>query len=84
MAAVSRFGQSTSMNFANGPLVDTDDLRIFSGNSHPALAKNVCDYLGMPVSQAEVFKFANDNSFVKILENVRQRDVFIIQPTGAP
>ena len=83
-AAVSRFGQSTSMNFANGPLVDTDDLRIFSGNSHPALAKDVCDYLGMPVSQAEVFKFANDNSFVKILENVRQRDVFIIQPTGAP
>ena len=84
MAAVSRFRQSTSMNFANGPLVDTDDLRIFSGNSHPALAKDVCDYLGMPVSQAEVFKFANDNSFVKILENVRQRDVFIIQPTGAP
>ena len=83
-AAATRFGQPTSMNFTNSPLVDTDDLRIFSGNSHPGLAKNVCDYLGMPVGQAEVFKFANDNSFVRIMENIRQRDVFIIQPTGAP
>ena len=84
MAAVTRFGQPASMNYTKGPLVASDDLRIFSGNSHPALAKSVCDYLGMPVSQAEVFKFANDNSFARILENVRQRDVFIIQPTGAP
>ena len=84
MAAVTRFGQPTSMNYTKGPLVASDDLRIFSGNSHPALAKAVCDYLGMPVSQAEVFKFANDNSFARILENIRQRDVFIIQPTGAP
>lgn len=59
-------------------------LRIFTGNAHPALAQAVCDYLEIPMGRAEVFKFANDNTFVRILENVRQRDVFIVQPTGAP
>ena len=61
-----------------------DELKIFTGNGHPALAKSVCDYLEMPLGQAEVFKFANDNSFVRIKENIRQRDVFIIQPTCFP
>ncbi len=70
------------MTLNKGPV--SDDLKIFSGNAHPALAASVCDYLGLPVGQAEVFKFANDNSFVRILENIRQRDVFIVQPTGAP
>ena len=65
------------------PVLD-DDLRIFTGNAHPGLAQAVCDYLELPMGQAEVFKFANDNTFVRILENVRQRDVFILQPTGAP
>jgi ribose-phosphate pyrophosphokinase len=40
--------------------------------------------LNIPLGQAEVFKFANDNTFVRILENIRQRDVFIVQPTCAP
>jgi len=61
-----------------------DELNIFTGNGHPALAQSVCDYLEMPLGQAEVFKFANDNSFVRIKENIRQRDVFIIQPTCFP
>ncbi|MFQ6026679.1 MAG: ribose-phosphate diphosphokinase [Dehalococcoidia bacterium] len=65
-----------------GPVID--DLKIFSGNGNPVLATSVCDYLNMPLGQAEVFKFANDNSFVRILENVRQRDVFIVQPTCYP
>ena len=71
------------MTLNKGPVLD-HDLRIFSGNAHPALAHAVCDYLAIPMAQSEVFKFANDNTFVRILENVRQRDVFIIQPTGAP
>ena len=61
-----------------------DELKIFTGNSHPALANSVCEYLDIPLGQAEVFKFANDNTFVRIQENVRQRDVFIIQPTSFP
>ena len=61
-----------------------DELKVFAGNAHPGLAKSVCEYLGIPVGQSEAFKFANDNTFVRILENIRQRDVFIIQPTCAP
>ena len=65
-----------------GPV--TDELRVFSGNAHPGLAGLVCQYLDIPVGQAEAFKFANDNTFVRILENVRQRDVFIVQPICYP
>jgi ribose-phosphate pyrophosphokinase len=61
-----------------------DEMKVFTGNAHPGLAKSVCEYLDIPVGKAEVFKFANDNTFVRILENIRQRDVFIIQPTCAP
>ena len=61
-----------------------DELKVFTGNGHPELAQSVCEYLDIPLGQAEVFKFANDNTFVQIRENIRQRDVFIIQPTCYP
>jgi ribose-phosphate pyrophosphokinase len=57
------------------------DLSIFSGNAHPELARAVCRYLGVPLGKAEVVKFSNENIFPKINENVREHDVFIIQPT---
>jgi ribose-phosphate pyrophosphokinase len=44
----------------------------------------VCDYLDIPVGEAEVFEFSNENIFVRILENVRERDVFIVQPICSP
>ena len=61
-----------------------DELKVFTGNAHRGLAEEVCKYLDIPLGEAEVFKFSNDNTFVRIKENVRQRDVFIIQPTCAP
>ena len=61
-----------------------DELKVFSGTAHPALARAVCDYLGIPLGEAEVFEFSNENIFVRILENVRQRDVFVIQPICSP
>jgi ribose-phosphate pyrophosphokinase len=61
-----------------------DELKVFSGTAHPELTRAVCQYLEIPVGKSEAFKFANDNTFVRILENIRQRDVFIIQPTCAP
>jgi ribose-phosphate pyrophosphokinase len=61
-----------------------DELKVFTGSAHPALAKSVCDYLGIPLGEAEVFEFSNENIFVRILENVRQRDVFVIQPICSP
>ena len=57
---------------------------IFAGNSHPELVQQICDYLQQDVGQIEVFKFTNDNTFVKILENVRQKDVFIVQSDVEP
>ncbi len=60
------------------------DLVVLSGNAHPELTRRICDYLNVPVGQVDVFKFANDNTFVRILQNVRHRDVFIVQPTAEP
>lgn len=61
-----------------------DELKVFTGNSHPGLAQEVVAYLGMPLGKSEVFEFSNENTFVRILENVRERDVFIIQPICSP
>jgi len=61
-----------------------DELKVFSGTAHPALAGSVCDYLGIPLGEVEVFEFSNENIFVRILENVRERDVFIVQPICSP
>ncbi|MDO8637026.1 MAG: ribose-phosphate pyrophosphokinase-like domain-containing protein, partial [Dehalococcoidia bacterium] len=61
-----------------------DELKVFTGNAHPALAKGICSYLGIPVGKAEVFEFTNENIFVRILENVRSRDVFVVQPICSP
>ncbi|HMJ81013.1 MAG TPA: ribose-phosphate pyrophosphokinase [Candidatus Dormibacteraeota bacterium] len=57
---------------------------LYSGNANPALAQKIGRYLGRELGRAEVFEFANENIFVKILDNVRQRDVYLIQPTCAP
>jgi ribose-phosphate pyrophosphokinase len=54
-------------------------LAVYTGNAHPQFAKDVCSRLEIPLGNADVFKFANDNIFVKINENVREQDVFIIQ-----
>ena len=47
-----------------------DELKVFTGNGHPELAQSVCDYLKIPLGQAEVFKFANDNSFASTRTSV--------------
>ena len=61
-----------------------DELKIFTGNTHPALAGAIAGYLDLPLGKCEVFQFSNENTFVRILENVRQRDVFIVQPIASP
>jgi ribose-phosphate pyrophosphokinase len=61
-----------------------DEIKIFSGNAHPELAKAVADYLKIPLGNCEVFEFTNENIFVRILENVRARDTFVIQPFSSP
>lgn len=61
-----------------------DELKVFTGNAHPALAQGICEYLDIPLGQAEVFEFTNENIFVRIMENVRERDVYVIQPLSSP
>lgn len=61
-----------------------DEIKVFCGNAHPALASAVCEYLGIPLGKIEVFEFSNENTFVRVMENVRERDVFIIQPICSP
>jgi ribose-phosphate pyrophosphokinase len=61
-----------------------DELKVFTGNANPVLAQAIVDYLGIPLGKCEVFQFSNENTFVRILENVRQRDVFVVQPICAP
>lgn len=63
---------------------DRKDMMIFSGNANIKLANAICDYLGIPLSGAEVRKFSDGETFVEIGENVRGRDVFIVQPTSMP
>ncbi len=61
-----------------------DELKVFTGNAHPILAKEVCHYLKISLGKAEIFEFTNENIFVRIMENVRERDVFVIQPFSSP
>jgi ribose-phosphate pyrophosphokinase len=61
-----------------------EELRVFTGNAHPKLAKEITDYLGISLGKCEVFQFSNENTFVRILENVRERDAFIVQPICPP
>lgn len=61
-----------------------DDLRIFSGNANRPLAMAICRHLHIPLGDADVFQFSNENIFVKINENVRGQDVFVIQPLSSP
>lgn len=57
---------------------------VLSGTAHEGLSRKICEYLGINIGGADVFKFSNDNTFVRILENVRARDVFVVQPTAEP
>ena len=64
--------------------MSTPPLKIFTGNANPALAKEICDGLGVPLGAATVKRFADGETFVQINENVRGCDVFIVQPTCMP
>ncbi|MCK9603120.1 MAG: ribose-phosphate pyrophosphokinase [Candidatus Omnitrophica bacterium] len=61
-----------------------DKIAILSGNAHPELAKNICKYLKIKLSEALVSRFSEGEIRVKINENVRGKDVFIVQPTCPP
>jgi len=61
-----------------------DKIKIFSGNANPALAQKIADYLDIKLGSSEIKTFSDGEIWVKYNDNVRGRDVFIIQPTFSP
>lgn len=61
-----------------------DKLMVFSGNAHPDLARDICKYLKIKLSDALVTRFSEGEVRVRIDENVRGKDVFVVQPTCPP
>ena len=60
------------------------DLKIFSGRAHPALATEICAYLGIPLGELTLYNFSDGETYCQIDENVRGADVFVVQPTSSP
>ena len=60
------------------------ELVIFSGNANQPLAQEICQYLGIRLGRADVKQFSDGEISVKLIDNVRGRDVFVIQPTSSP
>lgn len=62
----------------------TNAIRIISGSAHPAFAEKICEKIGVSLCKTEVVRFSNENILVQIGENVRETDVFVIQPSCPP
>ena len=60
------------------------ELKIFSGRAHPALAQEICAYLGIPLGHLTLYNFSDGEDYCQIDENVRGADVFVLQPTCSP
>ena len=60
------------------------EMAVFTGNGNRPFAEAVCQHLEMPLGQCEVFEFSNENIFVRFLDNIRERDVFLVQPIVSP
>jgi ribose-phosphate pyrophosphokinase len=60
------------------------DLKVFSGNANLPLAQEICKYLKIPLGKINLTKFSDGELYCQILENVRGKDIFIIQPTCCP
>jgi ribose-phosphate pyrophosphokinase len=74
---VNAFGSRAATTYS-------DQFDLYTGNSNRELARKIARYLGRDLGKADVFEFANENIFVKIEDNARDRDVFVIQPTCRP
>ena len=64
--------------------MDNSGPQVFTGNANPGLAREIAEYVGVPLGEATVTSFPNGETFVKINENVRGRDIYIVQPTAPP
>ncbi len=59
-------------------------LKVFAGNAHPQLTREICDYLHVPQGMLNLTRFSDGEIYCQVLENVRGTDVFALQPLGPP
>ena len=64
--------------------MSTSGMMIFSGNAHPELSAEIADYLDLPLGKAVVGQFSDGEVMVEVEDNVRGRDIFVVQPTSDP
>ncbi|MBI5091689.1 MAG: ribose-phosphate pyrophosphokinase [Candidatus Hydrogenedentes bacterium] len=64
--------------------MDGDDIKVFGGSGSPRLTQSICSHLGVAPGKGEVLRFSEGNLFVRILENVRGRNVYVVQSTAYP
>ena len=64
--------------------IDPNDIRFFSGSSHPQLATNITNYLSVPLDETHVTRFSNDNLYIQLGASVRSRKVFLVQSLSQP
>jgi len=60
------------------------NIKVFSGSAHPEFSRRICEHLGLPLGHSKLVRFPNQNMLVQIEENVREADVFFIQPSSPP
>lgn len=64
--------------------IDPSEVRFFSGSSHPQLAADIANFLGVPLDKTEISRFSNDNLYIQLGASVRSRQVFIVQSLSPP
>lgn len=64
--------------------INPDEVRFFSGSSHPQLAQGIANYLGVPLEPTKIKRFSNDNMYIQLGASVRSRNVFIVQSLFSP
>ena len=65
-------------------IIDPNEVRIFSGSSHPQLAADIAAYLHLPLDKTRISRFSNDNLYIQLGASVRSRTVFIVQSLAPP
>jgi len=60
------------------------ELKVFTGSANRELAERICRYIGVPLGQATISSFPDGETYVRIEENIRGHDIFIVQPTSPP
>ena len=58
------------------------NLRVFAGTTGKSFARRMCEYIGVELGDSEVITFSDGNTFVRIKETVRDKDVYLVQPIG--